>query len=383
MKLLFVSNLFPDESEPWRGLDNVTLLHALRQQEPALEVRVLAFRPALGLPGPLPLIRPRPGDELLSPSYHKAAYLPKFGGWNHRLFAISLARAKKAALGSFQPEVILAPWLFPDACAAAACFPQVPLVAVAQGSDVHQYLSLSMRRRAILELCDRARGIVTRSQDLQRRLVAAGADASKVHTIYNGVDPDIFHPAPRQAARQQLQLSIPAKGHLILFVGNFLHVKGIDLLLEAFALVHQRRGDLTLALIGSGPLEQSLKQRAAELGISSRLVFVGRQPPQVVARWMQASNTVCLSSHNEGVPNVVLEAVSSGRPMVSTDVGGIGEIIEPLMSRRFLVPSRDPSAYAAVLTGSLDHPPDEQALHQKAKNYSWENCAQSYLAFMQ
>jgi glycosyltransferase involved in cell wall biosynthesis len=382
MKLLFVSNLVPDQREPWRGLDNVTLLHALRQQEPALEIGVLAFRPALGLPGPMPLLRPRSGDEVLSPSYHKAAYLPKFGGWNQRLFAISLARAKKAALGSFRPEVILAPWLFPDACAAAACFPQVPLIAVAQGSDVHQYLNLPMRRRAILELCGRARGIVTRSQDLQRRLTTAGADVSRVHAIYNGVHPDIFHPAPRLTARQQLQLPISAKGQLVLFVGNFLPVKGIDLLLEAFALVHQRRGDLTLALIGSGPLEPSLKQRAAELGISDRLLFVGRQPPQVVARWMQAANTVCLSSHNEGVPNVLLEAVSCGRPIVSTDVGGIAEIIEPLMSRRFLVPSRDPCAYAAVLTGALDHPPDEQELHQKALHYSWENCAQEYLTLM-
>jgi glycosyltransferase involved in cell wall biosynthesis len=129
-------------------------------------------------------------------------------------------------------------------------------------------------------------------------------------------------------------------------------------------------------------LEQSLKQRAAELGVADRLLFVGRQPPQAVARWMQAANVVCLSSHNEGVPNVVLEAVSCGRPMVSTAVGGIAEIIEPLMSRRFLVPSRDPAAYAMVLTEALDDPPDERELHQKALYYSWENCAQAYLTLM-
>lgn len=383
MKLLFVSNLFPDQREPWRGLDNVTLLHALRRQEPALEIRVLAFRPAFRLPGPMPLLRPRPEDEVLSPSYHKAAYFPKFGGWNHHLFARSLARAKKAALGDFRPQVILAPWLFPDACAAAACFPRVPLVAVAQGSDVHQYLSLSMRRRAILKLCDRARGIVTRSQDLQRRLTAAGAESIKVHTIYNGVDSDIFKPAPRQEARRELGLPMLSNERLVLFVGNFLPVKGIDLLLEAFAIVHRSDGNLTLALIGSGPLEQSLRERAGELGVTDRLLFVGRQPPQVVARWMQAANAVCLSSHNEGVPNVVLEAVSSGRAMVSTDVGGIAEIIEPMMSRRVLVPSRDAAAYAAVLSDALNHPPDEQALHQQALRYSWRNCAQAYLALMQ
>lgn len=382
MKLLFVSNLFPDTRESWRGLDNVTLLHALRQQEPGLEVRVLAFRPTVGWPGPLTALKPRPGDEVLDPSYHKAAYIPKFGGLNDRLFAFSLAWARKALDSSgFQPDAILAPWLFPDACAVAACFPQAPLVAVAQGSDVHQYLRLPMRRRAILKLCGRARAIVTRSQDLRHRLVSGGADAGRVHALYNGVHQDVFRPASRPAAREQLQL--PAEGRVVLFVGNFLPVKGIDLLLEAFALVAKSSAEpATLALIGSGPLEAALKQQAAQLGIGDRLLFVGRQPPQTVALWMQAANAVCLSSHNEGVPNVVLEAVSSGRPMVSTDVGGIAEIIEPLMSRRFLVPGRDPAGYAAALADALDHPPEEEVLHAKARQYSWENCARSYLALL-
>lgn len=382
MKLLFVSNLFPDESESWRGLDNVTLLHALRQQEPGLDIRVLAFRPALGWPGRLPQLKPRAGDEVLLPTYHKAAYIPRFGGLNHRLFGFSLARAWRALEG-FQPDAILAPWLFPDACAAACCFPGVPLVAVAQGSDVHQYLRMPMRRRAILSLCCQARAVVTRSQDLRHRLVTAGADAGRVHAVYNGVHPEVFRPASREAAREALGLPLAADERLVLFVGNFLPVKGTDLLLQAFARVAKAGGQpATLALIGSGPLEAAIKQQAAELGIAPRLRFAGRQPPEVVARWMQAANAVCLSSHNEGVPNVVLEAVSSGRPMVSTDVGGIAEILEPLMSRRFLVAGRDPAAYAAALADALDHPPDEQALHQKALQYSWEKCAQKYLALL-
>lgn len=379
MKLLFVSNLFPDQREPWRGLDNVTLLHALRQQQTSLETRVLAFRPALGLPQPLAGRLPRPEDAALQPIYHTAAYVPKFGGMNHRLFAWSLRRARHT-LGGFQPDAILAPWLFPDACAVAACFPRVPLVAVAQGSDVHQYLSMPMRRRAILGLCSRAHGIVTRSRDLQNRLTSAGAGAAKVHTLYNGVHTQVFRPAPRASVRAALGL--PEQGRLLLFVGNFLPVKGIDLLLQALAHLAQTHSDVSLALIGSGPLESALRQQAAELGIAERLRFVGRQPPAEVARWMQAANAVCLSSHNEGVPNVVLEALSSGRPMVSTDVGGIAEIIEPAMTRRFLVPGREPTAYAAALQQALDAPPDEDELHHKALQYSWESCARSYLALL-
>ena len=383
VKLLFVSNLFPDQTESWRGLDNATLLHAMREAEPRLEIRVLAFRPSLMRFGHAARLRPRPGDEILSPSLFWANYLPKLGGFNHRLFALALARAEATLPADFQPDAILAPWLFPDACAAAirAQRRRTPIVAVAQGSDVHQYLDMPMRRRAILKLAKQARQIVTRSKDLQSRLMARGAEAGRVCTIYNGVDTGLFRPAPQLDVRNQL--GIPGEGRLLLFVGNFLPVKGIDLLLSSFALVRaQSRVPTRLALIGGGPLEPALRQQAAELGVSENVIFVGRQPPTAVARWMQAADAVCLASHNEGVPNVLFESISSGRPMVSTDVGGISEIVEPLMSRRFLVKQRDPERFAAALLDALDHPPDEKSLRQMALAFSWEACARNYLALL-
>jgi glycosyltransferase involved in cell wall biosynthesis len=213
------------------------------------------------------------------------------------------------------------------------------------------------------------------------RLIACGADADRVCTIYNGVDTVLFRPASRQHARAEL--GAPVAGKLVLFVGNFLPVKGIDLLMAAFAEVARSLNEpMTLALIGSGPLEGRIRQQAAELGISERVIFAGRQPPTGVSRWMQAADAVTLSSLNEGVPNVVLEAISSGRPIVTTDVGGISEIVEPLLGRRFLVPGRDSSAFAAALTGALQNPPDNERLHQAALQYSWESCAKNYLELL-
>ncbi|MBN8420330.1 MAG: glycosyltransferase [Verrucomicrobia bacterium] len=383
MKLLFVSNLFPDSQEPWRGLDNVTLVHALRALDPGLDVRVLAFRASLTHYGVASHLRPRAEDEMLHPHYFWNSYLPKLGGLNHWLFARALARAELTLEEDFRPDVILAPWLFPDACAAAMCFRsrKIPLVAVAQGSDVHQYLGMTMRRRAILSLAKCARKIVTRSQDLQRRLISGGANANQVCTIYNGVDTAVFRPASREDARAELGVSVTGK--LVLFVGNFLPVKGIDLLMEAFAEVARSLHEpITLSLIGSGPLEGHIRQQAAELGISQRVIFVGRQPPSKVARWMQAADVVSLSSFNEGVPNVVLESISSGRPIVTTDVGGIAEIVKPLLGQRFLVPGRESSAFAAALTSSIRNPPEDQRLHHAALQYSWENCAKNYLALL-
>ena len=383
MKLLFVSNLFPDEQEPWRGLDNVTLLHALRREAPELDVRVLAFRASLTRRGEVSNLRPRAEDEVLKPRFFWNNYVPKLGGLNHWLFERSLSKAESSLGSDFQPDVILAPWLFPDACAVSlrARGRRIPVVAVAQGSDVHQYLNLAMRRRAILGLTKRARAIVTRSRDLESRLVKAGAYADRVRTIYNGVDTTLFRPAPRLAARAEL--GAPVDGKLLLFVGNFLPVKGVDLLLNAAAAVAGSLNEpVSIALIGSGPLEASIRQQASELGILERVIFVGRQPPAGVARWMQAADAVCLSSLNEGVPNVVLESISSGRPIVSTDVGGISEIIEPLLGQRFLVSGREASAFAAALKGALQNPPDERTLHDAAQQFSWQNCARNYLALL-
>lgn len=383
MKLLFVSNLFPDHSEPWRGLDNVTLVHALREIEPQMEVRVLAFRPSLKTSSELSHLSPRAEDSVLNPRYFGYHYLPKAGGLNHWWFERSLEAAQKSVLADFKPDAILAPWLFPDACAVAryAAKRDIPVVAVAQGSDVHQYLGMPMRRRAILKLSRQAKAIVTRSHDLELRLIKAGASSERVQTIYNGVDTKLFRPASKVEARAELK--VPPEGRLLLFVGNFLPVKGIDMLLESLALVIKNSSEpIRLALIGSGPLEPALKQQATELGLLDKLIFVGRQPSSGVARWMQAADAVCLTSHNEGVPNVVLESLSSGRAIISTDVGGISEIIEPIMSKRFLVGNRDKQAFAVAVVDALAHPVDEQALHQEALPFSWQNCARNYLALL-
>lgn len=381
MNLLVATNLFPDLKEPWRGLDNATLVHALQQQDPGLNIRVLAFRPSLKHFGAASKqLRPRPEDERLQPEYFWTPYVPRLGGMNHQLFAFAFARALPR---DFSPDAVLVPWLFPDACGVSlkAAAWRVPIVAVAQGSDVHRYLDMRMRKRAILAMSRRVKAIVTRSNDLEKRLARHGADERKVHTIYNGVDIHTFKPSLRAAARDELQ--VPQGEKVLLFVGNFLPVKGLDLLLSAFAQVLAASAQpVRLALIGGGPLESALRAQAAELDIAGQVHFLGRHAAPKVARWMQAADAVCLTSHNEGVPNVVLESLSCGRAPVCIDVGGIAEVVAPVLGRRFLVTQRDAADYAAALLDVLANPPDEAVLHQAARSYSWENCAQQYLGLL-
>lgn len=378
MRLLCLTNLFPDTNQPWRGLDNVTLLHAMRAERPDADIRVLCLRPGHGFWAGKPcLLNPRPEDAALSPLYHWTPYIPKFGGFNDRLYALAVRRALKSLPSGWKPEALLVPWLFPDACGVNRIpeFKGLPLVAVAQGSDVHQYLDMPQRRKAILELSHRAE-IVTRSEDLRQRLLKAGAPSENVTTVYNGVDLQTFFPGDKNAARQGLGLPLDKK--LLVFVGNFLPVKGLDLLIQAAATLNQEI-PVHLVLIGSGPLEPQLKHQIAstELG-HVNVTFAGRKGSSEVAHFMRAADAVCLSSHNEGVPNVLLEAFASGRPFVSTHVGGISEIVNPSPSGGFLVSKREAGIYVQALKEALKQSPDPAVLSAYAEDFSWPRCAKAY-----
>ncbi len=380
MRLLFISNLFPDTTQPWRGLDNVTLLHAMRTLKPEADIRVLCLRPGHGgWRGAPCLFQPRSGDQVFQPQFAWAPYVPKWGGINDRLFAIAVRRALSALPTDWKPDALLVPWLFPDASGVHRLpeLANLPLVAVAQGSDVHRYLDMPQRRRAILQLAQRAH-IITRSEDLRSRLLRAGAAATQVQTVYNGVDPDTFRPGDRKQARADLNL--PIEGKLMVFVGNFLPVKGLDLLIRSMALAAKSLPEtLRLVLIGSGPLQAELAGLAQQCGLSAdSLIWAGRKGPSEVAQFMRASDVVCLTSHNEGVPNVLLEALASGRAFVTTDVGGIGEVLRQAPNGGHLVSGREPSAYAAALVQALNHPPDAEALREHMSRYAWPKCAQLY-----
>ena len=121
-------------------------------------------------------------------------------------------------------------------------------------------------------------------------------------------------------------------------------VKGLPDLLEAIRIASAHsKPSLELVVVGDGQLEVSLKSQARRLGIESSVRFVGRETRPRVATWMSASHVLALASLEEGVPNVVLEALASGRPVVATGVGGVPEA-HPGDAAGALVSAADPSA---------------------------------------
>jgi teichuronic acid biosynthesis glycosyltransferase TuaC len=367
-RLLFFSNLFPTESEPYRGLDNATLLHALR---PHFDIRVLSPRPAL--PWNSRIHSQRICDAPLKPRWAQATYLPKIGGSiNHLLMAKSVRPAFDLILRDFKTDIILSSWIFPDSCAALhLANGRFPVVAIAQGTDIHQYLNMAARREVILKSLPRTHAVITRSRELSHLLAAAGFPSAKLHTINNGVSHDIFQPRDKALTRQQSNL--PATARIILFVGNFYEIKNPLLLIRAVAQLESA----LLIMAGGGPLAQDARALAEKLGITSRVLFPGRQPPSEIARLMNAADLLTIPSNNEGVPNVILEAFASGLPVVASNVGGIPEVLDNAsLGRTF--PAGDLDALVAALRDQLAAPRDTAAIREHAARFTWDASADAY-----
>jgi glycosyltransferase involved in cell wall biosynthesis len=166
-----------------------------------------------------------------------------------------------------------------------------------------------------------------------------------VEVVPNGVAP-IFERAP---------LDRPRRG--LLYVGQLLPLKGVDVLLRALATMRRHRDEpLTLAYHTSA-LEPELRALAAELGVAGRVHFAGPQGPEELVALYSGARALVLPSLAEALPSVISEALLAGTPVVASRVGGIPE---QLGGHGTLVPPGNVASLAEALEAALDHPPDAE-----------------------
>lgn len=153
--------------------------------------------------------------------------------------------------------------------------------------------------------------------------------------VLNGVSDAEFEPIDHSAAEFDL-----------LYLGELRSAKGVDTLIEALALL-RRRDKLTprILIVGSGPDEDELKQMTRERGIADQCAF---EPPAPIRKALARARAMVIPSRAESLPYVILEAAAAAQPLISTDVGGIGEIYGPGHRQR-LIPAND----AAILAGAI------------------------------
>jgi len=130
-------------------------------------------------------------------------------------------------------------------------------------------------------------------------------------------------------------------------------------------------------MVGKGPLRAALEEQARALGIAERLRFTGGLDAGNIAQWMNAADWLCLSSVNEGLPNVLLEAFACGLPVLATNVGGIHELLDS-KNLGELTAEGDADRYVEALQHMCAHKWDRPLIAAKGAQHSWPNCAAAY-----
>lgn len=202
---------------------------------------------------------------------------------------------------------------------------------------------------------------------------------AKLVVIDNGVDVTRFSPDPAARARVREELGIPADAWVVGTVGRLAKEKNQQLLVRAMAPL--LGGGARLLLIGDGPLRGDLAALASSLGVARQVLLTGVRTD--VPAVINALDVFALSSKVEALPLVIPEAMATGRPVVSTAVGGIATVIDEGVTG-FLVPSEDEAALRDRLARLRDTPGLQQALGQRARiaaveRFSAERMQREYL----
>jgi teichuronic acid biosynthesis glycosyltransferase TuaC len=374
LRIAVVTRYFPSSAEPWQGRSAYQTLRVL-----ARETDLHVFYPNASYPS---LLKPhsRSYDELdisYSPPDVKTSYfdfpaLPllsrPFNGW-------TAARALLPHMREFAPDLIFSYFLYPDGYAALKIGKAlaVPVVAMSIGSDINRIGDpiSAMHTRTVLREAD---FLVTVSSDLRLKAVAMGASAGKTRAVVNGCDLSVFHVSDCHEARRKL--GIDPASQAVLYLGRMDVKKGLRELVEAAASLRPERSNLQVYLIGEGPDRPLIESAIQANNAAGYIHALPGCAFDDVAVWMAAADLVTLPSYMEGCPNVVLEALACGRPVVAANVGGIPEILSDECGR--LVPPRDAGALAQALASVLDRTWDTKDISVHGSR-SWEAVAAELL----
>ena len=366
LRILILTNLFPTPWDPLRGAFNRQQFERLAQHHDVDVLTSVSFTERRNAPRRKVIVKNIRTDHFVF------YYLPRIGRPLHAVcWLLSLLWQRGKQIRAANYDCVLASWAYPDAAAAGwlARRLRIPYVVKVHGSDLNVQAEHALHRMQIRSALRGASAVVAVSRALAEKSVTLGAAPSQVHVLYNGVDQDLFAPGSRPQAREKLGLSPEAP--LILYVGNLKESKGCGDLLEAFPALLAAHPRARLVYVGDGTYGMALRERAAALNIIKRVTWVGPVAHDRLGDWFRAADLLCLPSHNEGVPNVVLEAMACGTPVVATRVGGIPEVVPDWAGT--LVPPHDIPALSKALIEASQRDWDDERIAAHAASFRWED----------
>jgi len=355
VKILAISHLFPHEKEKRYGIFVARQLSEIARQ--AGEITVVVPRvwcPALlrrfqrwkDYDHEVPLCHFEGLDTISVP------YLRPPGNWYNRFSGLVAFQAMKEMVLQLHKkrgfDILYATDFFPDGDAAVrlARYIKIPAACLAIGVDtnVTAHTNNMMYRH-----------FVRTAQALDGTLACGYAVADGLHAItgkrplcvYGVIDLQEFYPISKKSTLRK-ELNLPTDKFVALYAGYLIRRKGIYELVEAFSKIRRKGIDAMLVICGSGPEEPALKSLIREKNIEDAVRMVGEVEPEQMSKWMQVSDIFVLATHTEGMPNVIMEAMACGVPVIATAVGGLTASIGDCEGA-ILVPPKNVSAFADVI----------------------------------
>jgi teichuronic acid biosynthesis glycosyltransferase TuaC len=380
LRVLTFSSLFPNSAQPTQGLfvwRRLSKLVATGEVEATVVAPVPWFpsrNRSFGTYAEFARIPRHESWDGLEVHHPRHAVLPKVGmNVAPALMALGVRRCVARLHRERRFDLIDAHYFYPDGVAAAwiARSLGLPLAITARGTDLNLIARYAVPRTMIRWAANRSRLNVTVSAALAERLRDIGAAPAATRVIPNGVDLDQFRPLDRAASRRSLGL---ADSPWLLSVGSLVSTKGHDHAIGALALLP----GWGLLIAGHGPEERKLRVQAEALGVADRVVFCGRVGTDRMPAVYSAGEVLVLASAREGMPNVLLESLSCGTPVIASGVGGCPEIVrDPIAGR--LLDATTPASIAAAVRELVAEPPNRAAVAAYATRFAWEPSVRAQL----
>ena len=390
MNILVFTSLWPSREQPAHGIFVRHRIAALSRR-PEVRIRVVSPVPwfpsgwqSKSLPGHWRRAARMPEREEIEgmmtcrPRYFM---LPKVGmrfqaaGMAHGAFELARRLHEEDPI-----DIIDAHYAYPDGVAASRIGDRlnIPVFITVRGTDLNLFPRWRSIRRRISEAMKKATGVIAVSRSLRDRLLGLGIPADLIAVVPNGVDRSLFHWRDRDEARRALGLARDEK--IVLSVGSLVPAKGFEDLIRAMSLPLPR--NLKLYLIGEGPQRPMLTALIEQLGLVKRVHLRGAVSQAELPDWYAAADLFCLPSHREGCPNVVLEALACGTPVVATDVGDLNTLLSNPPSGR-IIPVDSVEELSDALAWALEQPWDRAEIARQGSARSWDQVADELLRLYQ
>lgn len=380
MRVLVLSSVFPNSRRPTLG---VFVRERTRRLAQRCDVRIVAPIPWFPLND---LVRgghwsgiPRHEDQGgLRVCHPRVFSIPRYlKPLDAMLYASSLVPSLRRLRREFPFQMIDAHFVYPDGVAAVLLGKvfRVPVVITLRGSIV-RLANYALHRPQLRWALDRADRVLAVSESLKTVAVSLGIPDRKIRVVPNGVDTDRFRPGDRLAARAACGL--PANRTILLGVGGISESKGHHLVVDALAELVRRDPRLLYVMVGGEPpgdgYRRALERAIDARGLREHVRFAGIRPHDELPRWYAAADLFCLATRSEGWANVLLEAIATGLPVVTTHVGGNAEIVREDRDG-LLVPFGDHRALVTAIERALGLAWDRSDMVAYASRHGWDRAA--------